>query len=106
MLIYNIEFSNDAVISNLKRLINQIYKLLPCREENTDWETPLDTIIEELLGMSKLIPEQHELLFSLLCKLQGLKELTNEEDFGLYRRILFDCLNILSKIRENIIEEA
>lgn len=106
MLIYNIEFSNDAIITNLKRLTNQTYKLLPSREENANWEAPLDTIIEELLGMSKLIPEQHELLFSLLCKLQGLKELTDEEDFGLYRRILFDCLNIFSKIRENITEEA
>ena len=39
-----------AVERNLKRLTNQIYKLLPSREEGLDWQLPLDTIIEELIN--------------------------------------------------------
>ena len=44
-----------AVERNLKRLTNQIYKLLPSREEGLDWQFPLDTIIEELSGMNILM---------------------------------------------------
>ena len=37
----------SAILENFKKLTNQIYKLLPNREENIDWETPLSTVIEE-----------------------------------------------------------
>ena len=30
------EIANEAIIENLKKLTNQIYKLLPNREENID----------------------------------------------------------------------
>lgn len=33
---YNTEISNDIIINNLKRIINQTYKLLPNREEGID----------------------------------------------------------------------
>ena len=33
---YNTEIENEIVITNLKRLINQTYKLLPNREEGVD----------------------------------------------------------------------
>ena len=33
---YNNEINNDIIIVNLKRLINQTYKLLPNREEGID----------------------------------------------------------------------
>ena len=55
MIINNIEIDNKAICSNLKRLTNQIYKLLPNREENVDWQSPLKTIIEEFCGMSHLM---------------------------------------------------
>ena len=69
---YNSDISVDAICINLKRLINQTYKLLPNREENIDWQKPLETIIEELAGMDRLLNGQHEILFTLLCKLEGL----------------------------------
>ncbi len=33
---YNTEIDNQIIINNLKKLINQIYKLLPNREEGID----------------------------------------------------------------------
>ena len=33
---YDNEISNDIIIVNIKRLINQTYKLLPNREEGID----------------------------------------------------------------------
>ena len=78
---YNIDISESAIQSNLKRIINQVYKLLPMREEGSDWQKPLETLMEELKGMSKLLIGQQEIFFSLLCKLEGLFILNQEEDF-------------------------
>ena len=98
-----ISISNSAIQKNLRRIVNQIYKLLPCREESLDWQAPLTTIIEELLGMIDLLNQ--EKLFSLLCKLQGLNHLEQEEDFPLYRRIIFECLTLLNEIKGEIENE-
>lgn len=97
------DFNLTAIQKNLMRLINQIYKLLPQREEEKDWKTPLSTIIEELLGMIDLLDQKK--LFSLLCKLQGLNHLEQEEDFPLYRRIIFECLTLLNEIKGEIKNE-
>lgn len=97
---YNAEVSNLAIENNFKRLINQIYKLLPNREEGIDWEKPLSTILEELAGMDRLLIDQHEIFFCLLSKLEGLFVLTKEEDFMLFRRTIFECLSLLSEIKK------
>lgn len=99
---HQIEIENTAINDNLKRLTNQIYKLLPNREENLDWQTPLTTIIEEISGMSRLLPNRTA-LFSLLCKLEGLFTLTQENDFYLYRRTIFECLNLLQTLKESLL---
>ena len=96
---YNLNIKSDSVIINLKRLTNQIYKLLPSREEGLDWQKPLQTIIEELSGMSRILIDQQSTLFSLLCKLDGLFILVQEEDFSLYRRIIFECLGLMDNIK-------
>ena len=95
---YNCEIDNTAIENNLKRITNQIYKLLPNREEQLDWQTPLTTIMEELGGMSQLLVDQQENLFSLLCKLEGLFTLTTEEDFFSYRRTIFECLSLVNSV--------
>lgn len=97
---YNAEINNLAISQNLRRITNQIYKLLPTREEGLDWEKPLETIMEELAGMDRMLFDQHENLFCLLNKLEGLFTLTKEADFMLYRRIIFECLALVSKINE------
>lgn len=102
MLLKNsIEIDKLAICASIKKLTNQIYKLLPNREEDIDWQTPLSTVIEELGGMSRLL-ENHEILFTLLCKLEGLYTLTEEDDFFLYRRTIFECLNLLSTLKGEI----
>jgi len=34
---YNIDINNSVINNRLQNLINQVYKLLPVREEGTDW---------------------------------------------------------------------
>ena len=98
LLKYEISIDNHAIVFNLKRIINQIYKLLPSREEGLDWEKPLSTLIEEIAGMSNLLVGQQEILFPLLCKLEGLFTLTEPKDFFLFRRTIFECLSLVNEL--------
>lgn len=101
---YDISISLDALQENLVRIINQVYKLLPMREEGSDWEKPLNTIMEELKGMDRLLIDQHKVFFSLLCKLEGLFELTEHASFDRYRSTIFECLSLLNLIKDNVKE--
>ena len=102
LLKYSLEIDKKAVVASLNRIVNQIYKLLPDREEGIDWEAPLETILVELSGMDRLLVDQHNVFFPLLCKLEGLFELDEEEDFFSYRRTIFESLNLMSNIIENV----
>lgn len=99
---YNAEIQDTVIVDNLHRLINQVYKLLPNREEGIDWEKPLTTIMEELAGMDRLLIDQQDILFPLLCKLEGLFTLVEEDDFQLYRRTIFECLSLMNSIVKNV----
>lgn len=98
LISYNAEIQDSSIKFNLKRITNQVYKLLPSREEGLEWEKPLETLIEELAGMDKILIDQHDILFPLLCKLKGLFILTGENDFPLYRRTIFECLGLISEL--------
>ena len=100
VLKYDIDIENNTIDNNIKKLTNQIYKLLPSREENLDWESPLETIMVELAGMDRLFIGQQNIFFSLLCKLEGLFTLTNEDDFLLFRRTIFECLSLVGALKE------
>jgi hypothetical protein len=99
---YDTEISNEIVSKNIKRIINQTYKLLPNREEGIDWSIPLATIIEELAGMTGLFNEDlGPDALSLLSKLEGLNSL-EEDDFFSFRRTIFECLNLLNKVKSYV----
>lgn len=102
LLKYSLEIDKKAVEASLLRIVNQIYKLLPDREEGIDWKAPLETIIIELSGMDRLLVDQHTTFFPLLCKLEGLFELDEEKDFFSYRRTIFEALNLMSNVIEGV----
>ena len=104
VLTLGISISKSAIDKNLKRIINQVYKLLPLREEGKNWEKPLETLIEELTGMADLISGQDELFFSILCKMKGLLSLTNEFDMPTYRRIILELLSLLGELKNHVCE--
>ena len=103
ILKYDIEIDNQIILLTLKKIINQIYKLLPMREEKEDWETPLQNILIELKGFARLC--QSVSFISLISKLEGLYTLINEDDFLLYRTTIFNCLSILSSLIKEIEEQ-
>lgn len=100
ILKYKFNINNQVIIQRIKNLINQIYKLLPVREQGADWQKPLQTILEELAGMQRLIKIDNQGLFFLLInKLEGLYELTQEKDFQCYRRTIFECLTLMNELK-------
>lgn len=101
---YDLEITKETFNISLKRNINLVYKLLPMREEGQDWEKPLETILEELVGMNRLLIGLQSSLFPIICKLEGLFSLTNESDMSLFRRTIFECLSLLSKLDYESIE--
>lgn len=98
LLKYDLNIDKEVVQVNLKRLTNQIYKLLPLREEGHDWQKPLETILEELAGINRLFFDQQPMVYKLACKLEGLFTLIEEDNFMIYRSVIFECLSIIGDL--------
>ena len=98
LLKYEMNIDKEAIRINLSRLTNQIYKLLPLREEGGDWQRPLETIMEEIAGMDRLFLDQQPTLYKLSCKLEGLYSLDHSGDFMIYRGVIFECLGIIGEL--------
>lgn len=88
---YNIKFSNEDVMKNVQRLTNQLWKLIPMRENNEDWQKQLDTVIIEISGLNEIFTGSSFL--QVLSKLEGLK--IQETSFELYRKTVFECINLI-----------
>lgn len=105
ILKYNLYVKEATIQRIFKRIINQVYKLLPMRQEGKDWQKPLETLIEELVGLHRLIDGQDQFVeasfISLLAKLEGLLTLTQNDDFGRYRCTIFECLSLLNELKFN-----
>ena len=96
---YNVDIQNEAILKNIDRITNQIFKLLPSREEGNDWETPLNSLIIEVAGMAELLKDHCD-LFPLLCKMESLLSLTKEDEFLNYRKTIFECLGLINNIKQ------
>ena len=100
ILKYNVDIEEQTIHNRLQNLINQTYKLLPSREEGADWEKPLQTVLEELAGMQRLMNCGYsEIFFPLLNKLEGLYSLVEDDDFLCYRRTIFECLGLMNDLQ-------
>jgi hypothetical protein len=102
--IYENEIENSAICYNLHRVVNQIYRLLPLREEGQDWKKPLSTLIIELSGLFNLLPQLSDGL-KVLSKLEGLLTLGNDLEFYEYRRCIFECCSIISSIEKQLSDQ-
>ena len=103
ILKYNVDIDEQTIHDRLQNLINQTYKLLPSREEGVDWEKPLQTVLEELAGMQRLMNCGYsEIFFPLLNKLEGLYSLVEDDDFLCYRRTIFECLRLMNDLQRLI----
>jgi hypothetical protein len=52
--------------------------------------------------MKRLLQQQEDLFFLILCKLEGLHELKAQEDMLLFRRTIFKCLELVGGLEKNV----
>ena len=83
--------------TNIKRLTNQLWKLIPMRENEENWLNQLETVIIEIVGLKEIFLLTPSFLV-LLSKLEGLKAI-EDLDFSLYRKTVFECITLLREIR-------
>ena len=88
----------EIVESDINRLTNQLWKLIPMRENKENWKSQLDTVIVELAGLQELSMNQmDEKFLILLSKLEGLKLM--DISFQVYRKTVFECISLLRELR-------
>lgn len=92
---YEIDIQEADVKRNIQRLTNQLWKLIPMRENNEDWVRQLDTVIIEIAGLNEIFMNPQFL--QLLSKLEGLK--IQETGFELYRKTVFECISLLQDLK-------
>lgn len=90
---YDLEItSQEAFEKNVARLTNQMWKLIPMKENDEDWEKQLNTVILEIAGLNKIFIENPQFL-QLLSKLEGIKD--KNPEFNLYRKTVFESIGLL-----------
>lgn len=87
-------FTKEQWEQYLYWLRNQIFKLLPLREENGEWEKFIESLIWELRGADYI--EKNVPLMSLVFKLGALGEM---QEFRIYRKTIFECINLVDKLK-------
>ena len=92
---YGIGFDKNDVIKNIRRLTNQLWKSIPMRENEEDWQKQLDTVILEFVGLNEIFIGPTFL--QALSKLEALK--VKEVDFDFYRKTVFECISLIQGIK-------
>ena len=79
---------------NIMRLTNQLWKLIPMREHEEDWQKQLDSLVLEIAGLNEIFVINSTLL-QLLSKLEGLRAV--DPPFMLYRKTVFESISLLQE---------
>ena len=91
---YNFNFPLEVITAEIKRLTNQVWKLIPMRENQENWQRQLITVIIEVTGLADIFLSDSHLL-QLLAKLEGLQSIGEELSFEDYRRTIFECTTLV-----------
>lgn len=80
---------------NSNDLINQIFKLLPYKEnQEKNLESHFTTILFRINGMAKLFPTEPRWI-TVMALLESAK---SEKNFKIYRKAILDCCSIVKTI--------
>ena len=94
---YIFDFSIEEINNEIIRLTNQLWKLIPMRENNENWQNQLETVIIDIAGKDEIFLHNSHFL-QLLSKLEGLRLINTE--FSIYRKTVFECINLLQEIKK------
>ena len=91
---YSFDFSKESIDKNIGRLTNQLWKLIPMRENNENWQKQLNTVILEITGMNEIFYSTPGFL-QLLLKLEGIP-------FDIYRKTVFESISLLQELKKEL----
>ena len=94
---YNIDFPVTTIEQDIKRLINQLWKLIPMKENDEDWEKQLNTVRVEISGLGEIFKEDLDFLI-LLSKLEGISSI-EDISFEIYRKTVFETINLIQELK-------
>ena len=94
---YEFDFTCEAIVKNITRLRNQMWKLIPMYENDEDWGKQLKTVIIEIAGLKEIFTSAPQFL-QIFSKLEGL-QIVNV-DFFTYRKTVFECINLLQELKK------
>ena len=96
---YGIDIPEEDVNKNVRRLTNQLWKLIPMREHEEDWQKQLDTVILEIAGLNEIF--MGSAFLQTLSKLEALR--IRETNFELYRKTIFECISLIQSLKNDSI---
>lgn len=91
---YNVEIIEEDIKKNVRRLTNQLWKLIPMREHEEDWQKQLDTVILEIVGLNEIF--NGSAFLQIISKLEGLR--ISETSFEIYRKTVFECISLIQEV--------
>lgn len=96
---YNFYIPIESIVKDITRLTNQLWKLIPMRENNEDWEKQLRTVIIDIAGLNEIF-SSNPLYLQLLSKLEGI--LIIRPDFDIYRKTVFECISLIQEAKNGL----
>lgn len=96
------DIPKETIVPSLDRLIGKIYKSLPLKEEKCETlDEYLEGLVRELISESKVVSKltTHGEFLSVISILHSLIE---QEDFKIYRKDVFKCIDLVKKIKTEI----
>lgn len=99
MIKYDIYIGKNSLRENIDRLTNQMWKLIPMRENGEDWKKQLETVILEVVGFHSIFYD-NPLFLQLLLKLEGL--LVQSTTFLVYRKTVFEAIDLIQQCKGEV----
>lgn len=79
-------------------LINQIWKILPYKENNyEDIDTYITSLLFRISGLNELLYNPPE----LITVMSLLETVRTESEHKMYRKAILDCCNIIKRLQES-----
>lgn len=94
---YGYEFPKEVIDATVARLTNQIWKLIPMRENSEDWQKQLRNVTIEISGLDKIFLS-NPLFLPLLATLEGINN--PDVSFEDYRTKVFSAISILQRLKK------
>ena len=94
---YEFDIPQNVLNQNVTRLVNQLWKIIPMRENNENWAWQLETVKIEIAGLNEIFVQDPRFL-QLLSKLEGL-QIEQDIEFSVYRKTVFEAISLLQECK-------